>query len=239
MKLPPSSFSRRAATDVAALAVVTTLSTTLLGAPVENLPIEIQTSLSDVSPLVTAYNRPNDSAGYYETSFEYGVQAKLDPSAPTVLRNVILPYYSNYSQDDALTIRIYANDGPTIGFGVYAGPTPGTLLSEVVTDVKGAGATTLSLQYDFNAANVLPPSITVTLTFQGLGGGNTAGWYTSGADNTVGVVADYFWLRSGPPDVYDGWTRKVVVPEPEVTAGLAGLALLGFGAIRLARRRGQ
>ncbi|MCW5558946.1 MAG: hypothetical protein KIT22_14090, partial [Verrucomicrobiae bacterium] len=86
---------------------------------------------------------------------------------------------------------------------------------------------------DFNAANVLPPSITVTLTFQGLGGANTAGWYTSAADNTVGVVADYFWERNADSE----WTRKVIVPEPEVTAALAGLALFGFGMVRMARHR--
>ncbi|MCW5559405.1 MAG: hypothetical protein KIT22_16445, partial [Verrucomicrobiae bacterium] len=95
MKLS-SSLHRRASTDVAALAVVT-LSTSLFGAAVENFPIEVLTSVSDVSSLVTAYNRPNDSAGYYETSFEYGVQAKLDPTAPTVLREIVIPYYSNYS----------------------------------------------------------------------------------------------------------------------------------------------
>lgn len=201
---------------------------------IDNLPLEIRTSLSAATPQVIAYQQPNNQAGYYESPFEYGAQATLDPAAPNVLRNVTLPYYSNYGLVGGLVFRVYANDGALVG----TTPSPGTLLSEVFTDVKGGGLTTLSIGYGYNAQNTLPPTVTVTLSFSGIGGDNTAGWYLSTADSLAGVHPDFFWVRSAD----SGWARKsfAVVPEPGVAPLLAvgGVTLGAFGFVRgrLARR---
>lgn len=223
----------RFATELALLGALSTFS--LAAAPIEYTPIIIKTSDTAVSGLVDAYNQPNNSSGYYESQFEYGVEAHLDPTAPLVLRNIELPYYSNYDQLGALTVRVYANDGPILGSGIYASATPQTLLSEVVTDVAGPGATTLNIAYAFNALNVLPSTVTVTLDFDGIGGANTAGWYLSTAANTVGTQGDYIWQRTAKGD----WSRINAVPEPGMTAALAGLSLLGFGMVRASLRRSR
>ena len=195
----------------------------------DNLPLEIRTSLSASTPQVVAYQQPNNQSGYFESPLEYGAQATLDPAAPDVIRNVTVPYYSNYELLGGLVLRIYANDGALVG----TTPSPGTLLSEVFTDVQVGGLTSLSVGYGYDAQNALPPTVTVTLSFSGIGGDNTAGWYLSTADSLAGVHPDFFWVR----DADSGWARKsyAVVPEPEVVPLLA-IGGVTFGALGFFRR---
>ena len=230
--MSPSLSPQRLAKELVLLGILAS-SPSLLAGTTEYMPIIIQTS-TEFGGLMDAYNQPNNSSGYYESQFEYGMEATLDPTAPTVVRNIELPYFSNYAQLGALTVRIYANDGPLLG----SSATPGTLLDEVVNDVAGPGLTALTISYAFNAINVLPSTVTVTLDFDGIGGANTAGWYLSTAPNTVGTrpAGDYFWQRTANGD----WSRQTtVVPEPGMTAALAGLSLLGFGMVRASLRRSK
>jgi hypothetical protein len=198
------------------------------GDVIDNLPLEIRTSISASTPQVIAYKQPNNEAGYYESPFEYGAQASIDPLAPKVLRNISLPYYSNFGLVGGLTYRVYANDGALVG----TTPSPGTLLSQGVIDLQGGGKTLLSIGYGFDAINTLPETVTVTLTFAGIGGDNTAGWYLSTADSLAGAHPDYFWAR----DAANQWTRKtfLVVPEPTGPQLLA-LGALAVGAMHSAR----
>ncbi|MCW5556371.1 MAG: hypothetical protein KIT22_00755 [Verrucomicrobiae bacterium] len=188
----------------------------------EYFPIVIQTSASATSGRVVAYSQPSNASGYYESSFEYGLQATLDPSAPTVIRNLMIPYYSSFDLAGGLTARIYANDGPLVG----QSRAPGTLLSQVVTDINGPGSTTLTIGYGFVTANTLPETITVTLSFEGIGGDRTAGWVLSTADNVVGTHPEFFWELNAANE----WTRKslTVIPEPKMSA------LLGMGGLIVA-----
>lgn len=195
---------------------------------IDNLPLEIRTSISASTPQVVAYQQPNNEVGYYESPFEYGAQATIDPLAPNVLRNISLPYYSNFGLVGGLTYRVYANDGALVG----TTPSPGTLLSQGVIDLQGGGKTLLSIGYGFDAINTLPETVTVTLTFAGIGGDNTAGWYLSTADSLAGAHPDYFWAR----DASSQWTRKtfLVVPEPTGPQLLA-LGAMAVGALHSAR----
>jgi len=202
-----------------------------MAAESEYFPIQIQTSATATSGRVVAYSQPNNASGYYESTFEYGLQATLDPAAPSVIRSLVIPYYSTYELPDGLTARIYANDGALVG-GTRV---PGTLLSEVQTDINGPGDTMLTIGYSFVLANTLPETITVTLSFQGIGGERTAGWYLSTADNLVGSHPEYFWERNAANE----WTTKTltVIPEPEMVALLAvgGLVMTALGLRKGAR----
>lgn len=200
---------------------------------VDNFPLKVEVSTSS-DPKVVGYELPRLDNGYYNSSNEYGAVAILQPGVPNVLRSIELPYFSDYSAADALTVRLYRNDGSVI---VQGHRSPGTLLDELTVNIatSGGGAvTTYTANYAFNALNVLPlPSgnpneFTVTVQFAGLGGGNNAGWLISSSDVTTGSHYNLFWEKVG-----GDWTAKTfAVPEPN-SALIAGALL---GAVAIARR---
>lgn len=213
-----------------ALAIAATISASAAyGAVIDNFPILVQTSSTAVSSLVTAYEQPNNSTGFYLSGLEYGVHMNRDAGAPDVLRKIELEYYSNFALAGGLVFTLYANDGPLVG-GVAS---PGTVLSQITTDIQGIGNTKLSYSLAWNPLNLLPSTITATLKFSGIAGANEAGWYTSSSANTVGTHPDFFWLK----DAGNNWTQQTfAVPEPTETMAAGGLALMGFALARRWRR---
>ena len=109
------------------------------------------------------------SGSYYQGFSEYGDELTLG-GTDRVIQSFSFDYFANYAQAAGLTFKIYANDGPLVN-GSRA---PGTVLDARVLDVSnaGSGRQNVTITYPFDAANILPNTITYTVSFSGLGGGN-------------------------------------------------------------------
>ncbi len=182
---------------------------------------------------------------YYQGFKEFGDELHLTSGG--VIESFSFDYFANYSQSAGVTFKIYANDG-----GLVSGSsTPGTLLDARTLDVASGGGH-VQIQYPYDAANVLPSTITYTVTFSGIGGGssNRAGLILPNSDPTVGSSFNDIWQRTGPgasdwaliqvtdqdgnPVIANFKATVTTVPEPGT---MALLALGGLGLVVLARRR--
>ena len=185
---------------------------------------------------------------YYQSFSEFGDQLVL-AGADRVIESFSFDYFANFAQAGGLTFRIYANDGPIVS-GSRA---PGTILDARVLDISNIGGSQhVLINYPFNAANVLPNSITYTATFSGIGNGssNRAGLITPGGFPSTGASFDDAWQRTGTGagdwaliHVVDNNGLSVIanfkatvtaVPEP----GTVALFVLGgLGLVVAARRK--
>jgi MYXO-CTERM domain-containing protein len=220
----------------AVLLALTLTTLTGSGLAAEYLPLEVRTQLTGVSSPVVVYQQANDFSGYYPSLYEYGAYVTRLPDSPSVppyFVSLDIPYYANYSQANGLTVRIYANDGPTVGSGSAAQPSPGTLLTSGSININ-SGYSLVSYSLPWSVLNTLPGSFTVSVQFAGQGSGNTAGWYTSQAATTVGSNTGYFFEK----DASNNWqVAALVTPVPEASfSPVWALGLVGLGAIRRMRR---
>ncbi len=187
------------------------------------------------------------STSYYQGFSEYGDELTLGGTA-RVIQSFSFDYFANYTQAAGLTFKIYANDGPLVN-GSHA---PGSVLDARVLDVSnaGSGMQHVSITYPFDTANILPNTITYTVSFSGLGGGNRAGLVTPGSFPTTGSSFDDAWQRTGtgPGDwalihvsnndglsvVANFKATVTAVPEPGT---VALMVLGGLGLVAVSRRR--
>lgn len=170
----------------------------------------------------------------YVTEFQFRYQAEFSPSSST----------------PSATVRIYANDGPSVLPGTIVAPQPKTLLWESGPLNLSAGDNIVSL-----APNVLvKDTITWTVTFSGLTGaeGNRAGLVISspptvGGELLGGVIGSYddYWAKDPltgswallgidngqvPANFY---AQVTAIPEPSTLA----LFSLGLGGLWFLQRR--
>lgn len=142
-----------------------------------------------------AYDKPraNDSVLALQNGEESGATVRISTNSARVLRTIAIDYYSTYTLADALTVRIYANDGPRVN-GLKS---PGTLLTDFTSGLSGSTAGNvvhLSARFPFVATNFLPAEVTVTLQMQGLNAQKTAGWIVSEANPTpTNQAKGIFW----------------------------------------------
>lgn len=142
-----------------------------------------------------AYDKPrtNDGVLPLNNGEESGAAVRINTNSARVLRNITFDYYSTYTLADALTVRLYSNDGPRVN-GLKS---PGTLLTEVTSGLSGGpggNVVHLSVKFPFSATNFLPSEVTVTLQMQGLDAQKTAGWIVSESNPTpTNQTKGVFW----------------------------------------------
>jgi hypothetical protein len=178
----------------------------------------------------TIFSVPTGEVGYYSTGLEYGDEAVLAGTDRNLV-SVDFDYYSSYARTGALTLNIYAQDGP------LAGPdaTPGTLLASTTFDIN-VGLNTAMLDYSTEGV-VLPDRVTIAVQFAGASANNPAGLIVPNATPGVGSSGNDFWQRDP-----SGWTlynfgptlanfriSVTAVPEPSTNAAIvAGIAIVGL-----------
>jgi hypothetical protein len=168
-------------------------------------------------PATTTIYSVNGGANFmYSSANEFGDQVTVSGGAGQVISSLSFEYYANYAQSGGLSLKVYANDG--------VGGAPGTQLDSRSVDIKQGGAN-LSLNFSYDAANILPTTFTYAVQFAGHGGANVAGLITGNAVPSVGSSLNDFWEKRG-----GAWVKnQVVIPEPTTVAlfSVAGLAFVG------------
>jgi hypothetical protein len=187
--------------------------------------------------------------------FEYGDEIAL-PSEGYSFTGLTFDYYSA-SIGGQMNLKIYANDGVTIG----GGKAPGTLLLSVPSIGISSGRNTATFDYTPFVSQFgelkLPRNFTVAVSFSGATGTADKGLVVGGAESTagrphlnVGDSGNDFWQRTGTgsgdwalrqltsgQDANFKITVSANVPEPTTVAlGVVGAAFLGAAALR--RNRG-
>lgn len=182
---------------------------------------------------------------FYQGFKEFGDELHL-AGTDRVIESFSFDFFANYAQTGGMTFRIYANDGATVS----GSKTPGTVLDVRTIDVTEGGGH-VKIDFPFDAANVLPDTITYTVTFSGIGAGspNRAGLILPNATPSVGNSFDDIWQRtgtgasdwaliqvtdpSGVPVIANFRATVTAVPEP----GTIALMALGGAGLCIARRR--
>jgi hypothetical protein len=184
----------------------------------------------------TAYElgRLNDGVYLGDVNEEYGAQVTLNSGAGSVLRGISFYYYSDYSKLGGLTYTIWSNDGSLVA----GQPSPGTVLFNGSADIQGVSSGSISqtvVPFPYDPSKVLPPTITISLFFDGQDASHHAGWLTSDAAPAVGSHAvNQFW------NTLDGattWNYIKMAEVPEANGAQAvGIALGLFGMFRFCKR---
>jgi hypothetical protein len=186
-------------------------------------------------------NSTNDKTNNFNPgSLEVGDQIILGGTSRQIT-NFIFQYYGvNFSGDEAVRLRFYANDGAP--YNGYA--TPGTVLydSGFFTGIGSTPRNTII--YDRSTLNGgvnVPNEFTWSVLFTGISGGESAGVTIYDPPTTGASYSDYWELNGG------SWTLKTnavynmnfaaraeaTVPEPSTAA----LLLIGGIAAWLVRRK--
>lgn len=163
------------------------------------------------------YNVPTGGANFlYSSANEFGDQVSIVGGAGQVVSSISFEYYANYALAGGLSFNVYKNDGP--------GGSPLTSIDTRTLDITDGGGIK-SVDFTYNAANVLPESFTYTVKFSGIGGANEAGLIVPNSLATIGSSANDLWEKTGGV-----WaTKQVVIPEPSTVAlfSVAGVAFAG------------
>jgi len=165
---------------------------------------------------------------------EYGAQVTLGSGGGNVLRGISFYYYSDYSLVGGLSYTLWKNDGPLVG----GQPSPGSVLYTDVLDIQGTINGTINqatISFPHDPSKALPPTVTLTLFFDGQDASKHAGWLTSGALPTSGShPLNQFWITA---DAGNSWSLARMAEVPEVNATQAvGIALGLFGMFRFCKR---
>lgn len=217
-----------------------------------NLSVYIKQPLATIvllGSLVSGYaraevvydNTQGNQGAMFVSQNEYGDEINLAPGAARRAVDFQFTYYSNYDLADGAILRLYKNNGPI----VRGANSPGDLLYQsAVFDIKKSDAsdpnnvraTTASINLA-GTGLLLPDTLTWTVEFSGVGGGNEASALVYDPPSVGTSFAD-FWEHSG-----SGWDLLVlpngpkgnfnarltaVVPTSVPDAG-SSLALLAFG----------
>jgi hypothetical protein len=181
----------------------------------------------------------------YGSAFEFGDEVSLS-GTDRLLTSLIFEYFGrDFSGNEAVKLRLYANDGAFTG-SVPDAQRPSTELYstgwESIGETFGDG---LTLAYDLSSANiVVPNTFTWTVEFQGIEAGEFAGLELYNPP-TTGMSYDDFWEKDGSGNWVQRFSefgtpmnfgvRVTAVPEPAVSTLLA---LGGFaGLIAFWRRK--
>ncbi len=188
--------------------------------PISNFTSSVSTYNGTGPTSTTVYNVAGGSLGYSSAN-EFGDQVTIAGGSGQVISSISFDYYSNYSQVGGLTLNIYRQNG--------AGGSPGSLDYTKTLDVLNGGATA-TVNFTYDAANILDTTFTWAVKFSGNAGANVAGLTLPNALATVGSSPNDFWEKSGGV-----WTTRQVVPEPS-TVALFSVASLGVAGVLFGRR---
>ena len=198
-------------------------------------------AISSASADTIFYAGPGANNYYTSTSgIEYGNQVSFpsNPSGAWTISSLTIPYYSNYSLNGGLTLKIYSNNG--------ANGAPGSLLwTSTPQDILNGGGS-VTVPFGFSAANQIPNSLTYTVSFTGSSvANNKAGLFIPNQNPAVGSSLGIWsgaggtWekraLENGVIPVFQA--TITAVPEPSTWA-LAGLGLFGLMAMAARSRKG-
>ena len=198
-------------------------------------------------------NTSGNKGSMYVSQTEYGDEINLAPGLARKAVDFQFTYFSNYDLASGAVIRLYKNNGPT----VLGASSPGDLLYQSsVFDIKKSDTSdpnnVLATTTTINLAGtglVFPDTLTWTVEFSGIGGGNEASALVYDAP-TVGTSYSDFWQRNssgwdlmvfpnGPKGNFNAKLTAVVPTSvPEGGSSLAFLAL-GVTGVCLIRRRFQ
>ncbi len=184
--------------------------------PLSNFNASVSAYVGAGPATTTVYNVNGGANFLYSSANEFGDQISIAGGAGQVVSSISFEYYANYTQAGGLTFNVYANDG--------VGGTPGTVIDTRALDVTSGGAVK-TIDFAYNAANVLPETFTYSVQFAGFGGANVAGLIVGNANASIGSSLNDIWEKQG-----GAWTSKqVVIPEPSTIAlfSVAGVGLAG------------
>lgn len=194
-------------------------------------PLTISTT-SDGTDSLTGYFQGRLNDGIHLGTEEYGAQVSLASGLPTVLKGISFYYFSDFSSVGAISYRLYQNDGPLVS-GLAS---PGTPLLDGTLDLDGdpAGVVQkITLNFAYDAANVLNSPLTFTIQIAGVDGTHHAGMITSDAATSIGSHPTVFWQTF---DQANTWQLGSFINVPEVNGfAVVGAALLAFGVARKVR----
>jgi hypothetical protein len=197
--------------------------------------------------IYNSYPTYNDNAFNAANNAQIGNEITLN-SANVVLTGFNFEYFTTttttFSSSVAVELRLY-NGAPSTGSLFYDNS------FSPVTPAPGAGppaspsggADVIYNAADFGGGILLPKDFTFTLTFTGLGSGDTINLLLAGPPSgQIGSTTPNYWYNtgsgfsllaynvSGPvsADLAAEFTGFVKTPDASVTAGLLGLGLMGI-----------
>jgi len=188
---------------------------------------------------------------------QIGQQIWLGSATPEYLTNFSFEYYSpvqaaNFNGNVTMDVILYANDSP---YAFHGYTIPGTILYNsgailLATPFSQTGLTVATAIFDLSdllngvgpgavgMTQLLPTNFTFSVTFSGLGNGDSVGLENYGYPTVGGNYGDYWFYGNGwelltnatPTSFGAEFTGSTTIPEPTVLAmgALGAVMIAGF-----------